>query len=67
MAFEINGMEHSVDARAIERDRKKQALCLEMGFQLVFIGNRDVKDYELIKDLIRNFVRSRHKESNLEE
>ena len=38
-----------------------------MGFQLVFIGNRDVKDYELIKDLIRNFVRSRHKESNLEE
>ena len=67
MAFEINGMEHSVDTRTIERDRKKQALCLEMGFQLVFIGNRDVKDYELIKDLIRNFVRSRHKESNLEE
>ena len=67
MAFEINGMEHSVDARTIERDRKKQTLCLEMGFQLVFIGNRDVKDYELIKDLIRNFVRSRHKESNLEE
>lgn len=67
MAFEINGMEHSVDARTIERDRKKQALCLEMGFQLVFIGNRDVKDYELIKDLIRSFVRFRHKESNLEE
>ena len=67
MAFEINGMEHSVDVRTIERDRKKQTLCLEMGFQLVFIGNRDVKDYELIKDLIRNFVRSRHKESNLEE
>lgn len=66
MAFEINGMEHFVDARTIERDRKKQALCLEMGFQLVFIGNRDVKDYELIKDLIRSFVRSRHKESNME-
>ncbi len=59
MAFEIDGIEHHTDERTMLRDRLKENLARKMNLKLFRIDNHDVKDYELIKELLRSYVQQR--------
>lgn len=52
MAFEVNGGEHSRDAKVMYYDRIKQKLCAKKGMVLHIIDNKTVKDYEFMRELI---------------
>ena len=62
VAFEIDGIEHHNDPRTIRRDRQKERLAKERNLKLFRIGNHDVKDYELIKELLRTYAQQRKEE-----
>ena len=57
LAIELDGKEHYEDAVVRERDKKKNAICLEHGFELIRVENTYARRYYYIKDiLIRYFT-----------
>lgn len=55
-AIELDGKEHVEDEVVRERDRKKNKICMEHGFELLRIENSYARRYNYIKDiLIRYF------------
>lgn len=58
LAIELDGREHVEDSVVRERDRKKEAICREHGFELIRIENSYARRYNYIKEiLIRYFGR----------
>lgn len=58
LAIELDGKEHVEDAVVRERDRKKEAICREHGFELIRVENSYARRYHYIKDiLIRYFAK----------
>lgn len=56
LAIELDGREHTENSVVIERDRKKNQICREHGFELIRIENSYARRYNFIKDiLIRYF------------
>lgn len=56
LAIELDGREHTEDEIVQERDRKKNQICKEHGFELIRIENSYARRYNYIKDiLIRYF------------
>lgn len=57
LAIELDGREHREDDIVRERDRKKNQICREHGFELIRIENSYARRYNYIKDiLIRYFA-----------
>ena len=48
--YEVDGREHENEKNTIERDVKKQEICDKDNIKLFRIKNKDVKNYELIKN-----------------
>lgn len=56
LAIELDGREHMEDSLVRERDRKKEAICREHGFELIRVENSYARRYHHIKEiLIRYF------------
>lgn len=56
LAIELDGREHTEDEVVKARDRKKNQICKEHGFELIRIENSYARRYNYIKDiLIRYF------------
>lgn len=60
LAIELDGKEHHSDLQVQQRDRKKEAICRQHGFELIRVENSYARRYHYIKDvLIRYFKQSR--------
>lgn len=58
LAIELDGKEHAEDAVVQQRDRKKEKICKEHGFDLIRVENSYARRYHYIKDiLLRYFAR----------
>jgi len=57
--YEIDGEEHINDQETMEKDKKKQEICDRDGIILFRIRNKDVKNYELVKQKLYNLVNSK--------
>jgi hypothetical protein len=56
LAIELDGREHGEDEVVRERDRKKNEICREHGFELIRVENTYARRYNYIKEiLIRYF------------
>lgn len=56
LAIELDGKEHRGDPAVQARDRKKEAICREHGFELIRVENSYARRYHYIKEiLIRYF------------
>lgn len=56
LAIELDGREHREDEYVQERDKKKEAICREHGFELIRVENSYARRYNYIKEtLIRYF------------
>lgn len=56
LAIELDGREHAESSVVMERDRKKNQICREHGFELIRIENSYARRYNFIKEiLIRYF------------
>ena len=56
LAIELDGKEHRGDLAVQARDRKKEAICREHGFELIRVENSYARRYHYIKEiLIRYF------------
>jgi len=54
-AIELDGNEHTNDARVIARDRKKQEICNRHNFQLVRVPNNYARRYYYVKEILSDF------------
>ncbi len=60
LAIELDGREHFEDSVVRERDRRKNAICRDHGFELIRVENTYARRYHYIKDiLIRYFTAGR--------
>ncbi len=55
LAIELDGKEHVEDSIVRERDRKKNAICRNHGFELIRIENSYARRYNYIKDILMNY------------
>ena len=51
-AIELDGKEHFEDEVVKERDRKKNEICREHGFELIRIENSYARRYNYVKDIL---------------
>ena len=57
LAIELDGNEHQDNRVVMERDRKKNQICREHGFELIRIENTYARRYQFMKEvLMRYFV-----------
>lgn len=52
LAIELDGKEHVEDQVVQARDRKKEAICREHGFELIRVENSYARRYHYIKDIL---------------
>lgn len=65
LAIELDGREHEENEVVRERDRKKNEICKEHGFELIRVQNTYARRYNYIKDiLIQYFMRVNGKYSS---
>ena len=57
-AIELDGREHREDPVVQKRDRKKEAICEEHGFQLIRVENSYARRYHYIKDILIRFFKA---------
>ena len=57
-AIELDGREHREDPIVQKRDRKKEAICEEHGFQLIRVENSYARRYHYIKDILIRFFKA---------
>ena len=56
LAIELDGKEHQEESVVMARDRKKEQICRDHGFELIRVDNTYARRYHYIKDiLIRYF------------
>lgn len=52
LAIELDGLEHHSDPAVQARDRQKDAICREHGFELIRVENSYARRYHYIKDIL---------------
>lgn len=58
LAIELDGKEHKTDPYVQERDRKKNAICKEHGFELIRVDNTFARRYNYIKEILIKYFQS---------
>lgn len=58
LAIELDGKEHLEDEVVRERDRRKNRICQEHGFELIRIENSYARRYNYIKDILIRYFKS---------
>ena len=58
LAIELDGIEHEKDSLVRERDRKKNEICREHGFELIRVENSYARRYNYIKDILIRYFKS---------
>lgn len=59
LAIELDGKEHVENSAVRERDRKKEAICREHGFELIRVENSYARRYYYIKEILSKFFSGR--------
>lgn len=57
LAIELDGREHRDDPVVQRRDRKKEQICREHGFELIRVENSYARRYNYIKSILINYFR----------
>lgn len=57
LAIELDGREHREDELVKERDRKKNAICREHGFELIRVENSYARRYNYMKEILINYFK----------
>ena len=57
LAIELDGREHRDDPAVQRRDRKKDQICREHGFELIRVENSYARRYNYIKSILINYFR----------
>lgn len=55
LAVELDGREHRGDGYVQERDRKKQEICREHGFELIRVENSYARRYYYMKEILARY------------
>ena len=58
LAIELDGKEHFEDSVVIERDRKKNEICKNHGFELIRIENSYARRYHYMKEILIQYFKS---------
>ncbi len=58
LAIELDGREHQESSIVKERDRKKNQICKEHGFELIRIENSYARRYQYIKGILIQYFKS---------
>ena len=58
LAIELDGREHKEDSYVKERDRKKNAICRQHGFELIRVENSYARRYNYMKEILMHYFRS---------
>lgn len=58
LAIELDGREHQEKAVVMERDRKKNQICREHGFELIRIENSYARRYQFMKEILMKYFAS---------
>lgn len=58
LAIELDGREHTEDEIVKARDKKKNQICKEHGFELIRIENSYARRYNYIKDILIRYFKS---------
>lgn len=58
LAIELDGKEHQESSIVRERDRKKNQICRERGFELIRIENSYARRYNYIKEILMRYFKS---------
>ncbi len=58
LAIELDGIEHERDSLVRERDRKKNEICREHGFELIRVENSYARRYNYIKEILIRYFKS---------
>ena len=59
LAIELDGKEHRGDPAVQARDRKKEAICREHGFELIRVENSYARRYHYIKEILIRYFSGR--------
>ena len=59
LAIELDGQEHKDDPIVQQRDRKKEKICRDHGFELIRVENTYVRRYHYIKEILIEYFRRR--------
>ena len=57
LAIELDSREHRADPAVQRRDRKKDQICREHGFELIRVENSYARRYNYIKSILINYFR----------
>ncbi len=60
LAIELDGKEHFENDIVIQRDKKKNALCLEHNLQLIRVENSYARRYNYIKEILIDYFKRMH-------
>ncbi|MGN0169010.1 MAG: AAA domain-containing protein [Acetatifactor sp.] len=58
LAIELDGREHQEKSVVMERDRKKNQICREHGFELIRIENTYARRYQYMKEILMKYFAS---------
>lgn len=58
LAIELDGKEHQESPVVMERDRKKNQICRQHGFELIRIENSYARRYQYIKEILIKYFKS---------
>lgn len=58
LAIELDGREHQENAVVMERDRKKNQICKDHGFELIRIENSYARRYQFMKGILMRYFAS---------
>ena len=58
LAIELDGREHQENSVVMERDRKKNLICKQHGFELIRIENSYARRYQFMKDILMKYFAS---------
>ena len=59
LAIELDGQEHKDDPIVQQRDRKKEKICRDHGFELIRVENTYARRYHYIKEILIEYFRRR--------
>lgn len=60
LAIELDGKEHYENEIVMQRDRKKNAICMEHHLQLIRVENSYARRYNYIKEILIDYFGRRH-------
>ena len=58
LAIELDGREHSENELVKERDKKKNAICREHGFELIRVENSYARRYNYMKEILIKYFKA---------